>query len=95
VPLVLVAALGTRTALRVERREMRLAIAAGFLDVAATALLLVAVREELMSLVAPLAALGPAFTVALAWMILKEPIARLQTVGLGLAFTGFVLIAAG
>jgi len=38
---------------------------------------------------------APAFTVALAWIILKEPIARIQSIGLVLAFTGFVLIAAG
>jgi drug/metabolite transporter (DMT)-like permease len=95
VPLVLIAVFATRTARHAEARELRLGIAAGFLDVSATALLLVAVREELMSLVAPLAALGPAFTVALAWIVLKEPIARIQSVGLVLAFTGFVLIASG
>ena len=94
-PLALLAVLATRTSMRSGRRELRLALAAGFLDVSATALLLLAVREGLASLVAPLAALGPAFTVALAWLVLKEPIARLQVVGLVLAFVGLSLIAAG
>jgi drug/metabolite transporter (DMT)-like permease len=95
VPLVVLAVLATRSTLRADRRELRLGIAAGFLDVSATALLLLAVREDLSSLVAPLAALGPAFTVALAWIVLKEPIARLQVAGLALALVGLSLIAAG
>ena len=72
-----------------------MAVIAGALDITATALLLLAVREGLRSLVAPLAALGPAFTVALAWIVLKEPMARMQLVGLVLAFVGLTLIAAG
>jgi len=95
VPLVLLALLVTRTSFSAGRRERRLALAAGFLDVSATALLLLALREGLSSLVAPLAALGPAFTVALAWIVLSEPIARLQVAGLCLGLVGVSLIAAG
>jgi drug/metabolite transporter (DMT)-like permease len=73
----------------------RLAVAAGALDVAATALLLTAVREGLVVVVAPLAALAPAFTVVWAWALLKEPITRHQLIGLLLSFAGLVLIAAG
>ena len=94
-PLVVIAVLATRSRISVTRKDRSLAMAAGVLDVSATALLLVAVREGLKSLVAPLAALGPAFTVALAWLVLSEPIARLQIVGLGLALVGLSLIAAG
>lgn len=94
-PLVLLALLVARPALNAGRREVRLGVAAGVLDVCATALLVVAVREGLSSLTAPLAALAPAFTVALAWLVLKEPIARLQLAGLGLALVGLTLIAAG
>jgi drug/metabolite transporter (DMT)-like permease len=65
------------------------------LDVVATVLLLVAVREDLASLVAPVAALGPAFTVAWAWTALHEPVARVQVAGLVLASAGLALIAAG
>ncbi|MEX2267880.1 MAG: EamA family transporter [Acidimicrobiia bacterium] len=95
VPLVLLALLVTRTGTSSGLRERRIALGAGLLDVTATALLLLAVREGLTSLVAPLAALGPAFTVAWAWIVLKEPIARLQIAGLGLGLVGLALIAAG
>ncbi|HEX5615290.1 MAG TPA: DMT family transporter [Acidimicrobiia bacterium] len=94
-PLALVAVAVTRTSLRLPRRELRFAVGAGAFDVSATALLLVAVREGLASLVAPVAALGPAFTVALAWLVLSEPIAKWQRAGLVLALVGLVLIAAG
>jgi uncharacterized membrane protein len=95
VPLVIAAVLATRSNLRVAPADRRMAIVAGALDITATALLLLAVREGLRSLVAPLAALGPAFTVALAWIVLKEPMARLQLAGLVLAFVGLTLIAGG
>jgi drug/metabolite transporter (DMT)-like permease len=95
VTLLVIVLLATQTSLLLARREARLAAVAGILDVTATVLLLVAVREGLQSLVAPIAALGPAFTVAWAWGWLKEPIARLQVVGLGIALVGLVLIASG
>jgi uncharacterized membrane protein len=73
----------------------RLAVAAGSLDVVATVLLLTAVREGLMVVVAPIAALAPAFTVVWAWAVLRERVTRHQVVGLALALVGLVLIAAG
>jgi drug/metabolite transporter (DMT)-like permease len=72
-----------------------LAVAAGLFDVAATVLLVVAVRRELIVVVAPVASLAPAFTVVLAWVIGGERLHRAQQVGLALALTGLVLIAAG
>jgi drug/metabolite transporter (DMT)-like permease len=72
-----------------------LAIAAGALDVTATVLLLTALREGLVVVVAPVAAIAPAFTVMWAWGLLKEPVTRHQVVGLGLALAGLALIAAG
>jgi len=72
-----------------------LAIGAGALDVASTALLLTAVREGLVVVVAPLAAIAPAFTVIWAWALLKEPVTRHQVVGIGLSLVGLALIAAG
>jgi drug/metabolite transporter (DMT)-like permease len=95
VPLVVVALLVTRTRITATRHERIQAVGAGVLDVSATALLLLAVREGLKSLVAPLAALAPAFTVVLAWFVLSEPVARWQIVGLLLALVGLVLIATG
>src|SRR5262249_1861101 len=93
--LVLAAAVITRSTLRVASPERWMAIGAGALDVVATVLLLVAVRQDFASLVAPVAALGPAFTVAWAWTALHEPVARVQVAGLALGLVGLVLIAAG
>lgn len=72
-----------------------LAVAAGVLDVGSTLLLLLAVRRGLLSVVAPLAALAPAATVVWAWTLLKEPVTRLQLVGLGASVVGLALIALG
>jgi drug/metabolite transporter (DMT)-like permease len=72
-----------------------LALAAGAFDVTATALLLVAVRQELVVVVAPIAALAPAFTVVLAWLLTGERLYGLQRAGLALALVGLVLVAAG
>jgi drug/metabolite transporter (DMT)-like permease len=95
VALLVLALLVTGTGLALASRERHTAALAGVLDVAATVLLLVAVREDLSSLVAPIAALGPAFTVGWAWGLLHEPIARLQLVGLVIALVGLSLIALG
>jgi uncharacterized membrane protein len=80
---------------RLPAGHARLAVAAGSLDVVATVLLLTAVREGLMVVVAPIAALAPAFTVVWAWAVLRERVTRHQVVGLALALVGLVLIAAG
>lgn len=95
VPLVVTFALVTRPALGMARRERRFALSAGALDVTGTAFLLLAVRRGLITLVAPIGALAPAFTVALAWIVFREPIARLQMAGLVLALAGLALIAGG
>lgn len=73
----------------------RAAVCAGLADIGGTVALVIAVRNDLAVVVAPLAALAPAFTVVLAWRILHEPIGRIQLVGLLLAALGVVLIAAG
>jgi uncharacterized membrane protein len=73
----------------------KLALGAGALDVTATVLLLVAVREGLTVVVAPVAALAPAFTVMWAWVVLREHVTRHQVIGLAVAFVGLALIAAG
>jgi drug/metabolite transporter (DMT)-like permease len=75
--------------------DRTLALAAGALDVAATALLLLAVRRGLAVVVAPVASLAPAATVVLAWLVLGERAGGLQRVGLVVAIAGLVLIAAG
>lgn len=72
-----------------------LAIGAGVLEIAATVLLITAIRRGLIVVVAPLAAIAPAFTVIWAWALLKEPVTRHQVVGIGLSLLGLALIAAG
>jgi drug/metabolite transporter (DMT)-like permease len=74
-------------------RPRWLAVGAGLLDVLATTLLLVAVRKGLVAVVAPVAALAPAFTVLGAWWFLRERASTVQKVGLALALIGLVLIA--
>jgi drug/metabolite transporter (DMT)-like permease len=72
----------------------RVAIAVtGLLDVTANALFVVAARQGLLSLVAPVSALYPVATVALAAVFLHERVAPRQRVGLGCALVGVLLIA--
>jgi drug/metabolite transporter (DMT)-like permease len=84
-----------RTVVRIPARPARIAAVAGVCDVGATALLIAAIRNDLAVVVAPVAALGPGFTVLWAWTVLREPISRVQVVGLVLALVGLALIAAG
>jgi drug/metabolite transporter (DMT)-like permease len=93
--LVLVVVVGRRRSLRFPPPERTMAVAAGVLDVTATSLLLVALREGLVALVAPVAAFGPAFTVMWAWLILREPIGRVQLAGIVVGIVGLVMIATG
>jgi drug/metabolite transporter (DMT)-like permease len=81
--------------LRLAPVPRRLAILAGVADVSATAFLLYGIRHDLAVVVAPIAALGPGFTVMLAWFVLREPISRPQVFGLVLALVGLALITAG
>ena len=93
--LVLAVVLVGRRSLAFAPPERWMAIGAGVLDVTATLLLLIAVRHGLVALVAPVAALGPAFTVMWAWLVLREPVGRVQLVGIAAGIMGLVLIAAG
>ena len=72
-----------------------LAAAAGALDVTATALLVVAVRRDLVVVVAPLVSLAPGFTVVLAWLVTHERLHRAQRAGFVVALAGLVLVALG
>jgi drug/metabolite transporter (DMT)-like permease len=92
---IAVAFVARREPIRLTPVSRRLAIIAGVCDVSATAFMLFGVRHDLTVIVAPLAALGPGFTVMLAWAVLREPISRPQVFGLGLALVGLALIAAG
>jgi drug/metabolite transporter (DMT)-like permease len=92
---VMIVVVATRTSLAMARTPRWQAVVAGALDVLATTLLLVAIREGLFATVAPVAALAPAFTVGNAWWYLRERPSFVQTSGLVLALGGLVLIAVG
>jgi drug/metabolite transporter (DMT)-like permease len=72
-----------------------LAVGAGAFDVTATALLVVAVRRDLLSLVAPIVSLAPGMTVILAWRVDHERLRVAQRVGLLVALVGLALVAVG
>jgi drug/metabolite transporter (DMT)-like permease len=88
--------LASRATLTFPRGVARVyAVGAGVFDVAATVLLVVAVRRELLVVVAPLASLAPAFTVLLARVVDGEKLHVVQRAGLALALAGLVLVAVG
>ena len=72
---------------------VRLIAVTGVLDVTANALFVFASQEGLISLVAVLSSLYPAFTVLLARIVLSERLGRMQTAGIAMAATGILLIA--
>jgi drug/metabolite transporter (DMT)-like permease len=78
---------------RVDRTDITPIAGAGLFDVAANALILLAVRRGLISLVAPVASLYPATTVVLARLVLHERIGRQRLGGLALGVAGLALIA--
>jgi drug/metabolite transporter (DMT)-like permease len=67
------------------------AIMNGIIDIAGSAFFVLASETGRMDVAAVLGALYPASTVFLAWVILKERITRMQTMGIALAFVAIVL----
>lgn len=92
VPLLLGVALIGRVRPVSDTGSLRIAVIAGVFDMGANWLYMVAVREGLLSVVAVVASLYPASTVALAFAIDKERISRWQACGLGLAVLALVLV---
>jgi uncharacterized membrane protein len=92
VPVLLVGLALLGQPLAVGRVALPVVVAAGVLDATANALLLVALREGLLSLVAPVAALYPAATVVLSRIVLDERVGRARMAGLAVALVGLVLI---
>jgi drug/metabolite transporter (DMT)-like permease len=67
----------------------------GFFDVLANALFAVASTKGVLPVVAVGGSMYPAFTIALATVVLRERLARVQWAGVALALLGVALIAAG
>jgi len=72
-----------------------LAGGAGSLDMIANVFFLMAIRQELLSLVAVIMAMYPASTISLARIVLHERIGRAQAAGLVLGVVGVTLIVMG
>ena len=75
-----------------DHRSTVLALVAGTFDMGANVLYLLAVREGMLSLVAVIASLYPAATVALAAGVDKERVSRPQAVGLVVAAAALVVV---
>lgn len=86
-------ALGRRVSLGWPGVVGRVVIGVGIADIAANALYLIAVRGGLLSLIAVLTSLYPAFTVILARLVEKEHMTRFQVSGVILALAASALIA--
>jgi drug/metabolite transporter (DMT)-like permease len=93
VPLLAIVAVVFGTSPRVARTDLAPVAGAGLFDVAANALVVLAVRRGLISLVAPVASLYPAITVVLARFVLHERIGRQRAGGLAVGLVGLALIA--
>jgi drug/metabolite transporter (DMT)-like permease len=93
VPVLAIVALALGGFVRVPRPDVAPIAGSGLFDVGANAIVLLAVRRGLLSLVAPVAALYPATTVLLARVVLNERIGRQRAGGLALGLVGLALIA--
>jgi drug/metabolite transporter (DMT)-like permease len=93
VPLLAVVAVVLGRSPRVACAAIAPVAGAGLCDVGANALVVLAVRRGLLSLVAPVASLYPATTVVLARLVLQERIGRQRAGGLALGLVGLALIA--
>lgn len=95
IPTLTLIVLASGRSLRPPPEARRVMVASGFFDATAIALLVVALRQDLVSLVAPAANLYPAGTALLAALLLGEHLHRTQILALGAAVVGLVLLAAG
>jgi drug/metabolite transporter (DMT)-like permease len=93
VPVLAIAAVVLGYSPRIARADLAPVAGAGLFDVGANALVVLAVRRGLLSLVAPVASLYPATTVVLARLVLHERIGRQRAGGLALGLVGLALIA--
>ncbi len=92
VPMLLVLAFVTGQRPGQHRASMMIAVVAGVFDMGANGLYLVASRGGLLSVVAVVASLYPASTVALAATVDKERIGRWQAVGMVMAVLALVMV---
>lgn len=77
------------------RRQVPLVAVAGLLDVGGNLLYALASQRGSISTVSVLASLYPIVTVALAMLVLRERVSRIQLAGVTLTLAGIALIASG
>ena len=92
---VAVAMLISRPRLSVVSGSIAILITIGVFDVLANALFAVASTKGVLPVVAVGGSMYPAFTIALAYVVLGERLARIQWVGVAFALLGVAMIAAG
>jgi drug/metabolite transporter (DMT)-like permease len=95
VAVVAVALLITRPRLAAVSGSIAVLLVIGFFDVLANALFAVASTKGVLPVVSVGGSMYPAFTIALATVVLRERLARIQWAGVVLALLGVALIAAG
>jgi drug/metabolite transporter (DMT)-like permease len=89
-----IVALLVRAPMTLQRATLRLVVFAGFIDMSANALYLLASHSGFISIAAVLTSLYPASTVLLARFILRERLQAVQKLGVLLALAGVALISA-
>jgi len=87
-------AFGGTANVRIARPALAPVLLCGTLDMSANVLYVVAAHTGLLAIVAVLTSLYPAATVALAAIVLRERLGRIQWIGVALALGGAIAIAA-
>lgn len=90
-----VAVLVTRATLRLDGPRLTLGMLAGFLDISASALFILASQRGRLDQAVVITSLYPAVTVLLARLVLKEHFSRWKFIGLLAALAAVPMIAAG
>ncbi len=91
----MIAVLATRSAWRPGRAGSCRSISIGVLDTAGNGFYLVAVQTGQLAIASVLSAMYPVVTVILAAVVLREPVTRDHTIGIGLAGAAIALIGLG
>ena len=92
---IIAVALALRVAWVPREKPAAYGVVCGALGAAATVAFLLATQAGALTVAAVLASLYPAVTILLAAVVLKEPVHRVQGVGLALCGVAVALVAAG